>query len=109
MWNSAIPLTGATPEELADGLGLPQFQDEDSFFVVQNGLIVQGGKATALSSGDLNVPLPAPFTQQILTIQIQRIDTADHIHVVTAGTTLENIRVHLTGTSGSFYWFAIGV
>ena len=108
-WESAIPFKGATPKELAEGLGLPQFQATDSFYLVQNGLIIQGGKVTLSGSGNHDIPLPAPFTQQILTIQVQRIDVANHIHVDSAGTTLENIRVHLTGSGGAVYWFALGV
>lgn len=91
-----------------EALGIPQFSG-DSFYQVFNGIVVQGGKATAGATGDFNVPFVAPFRQQLLTVQVHRIDVANHIHVVSAGTTLTNLRVHLTGAAGSFYWFAMGV
>lgn len=102
-WNSAQEL-GAL-----DALGTPQFQGTDSFYFVQNGLIVQGGLATFASAGAQNIPLPAPLEKQILSIQLTRRDTAQHIHVESAGTTLSNLRIHLTGGGGSLYWLVIGV
>jgi hypothetical protein len=103
-WNSAQAFAEANDE-----LGLPQFQAADSFYLVQNGIITQGGKATAPGSGNFDLPFPAPFSQQILTIQVHRIDVANHIYVASVGTTLDNLRVHLTGSGGAFYWFAMGV
>ena len=103
-WNSAQDFSRGS-----DVLGFPQFQTDKSFFLVQNGLILQGGKATAPGSGDFDLPFVAPFEKQILTIQLQHIDISDHIRVVSAGTTLSNLRVHLTASGGAFYWFAIGV
>jgi hypothetical protein len=103
-WNSAQSLA-----EGDDSLGYPQFQGEDSFFLVQNGLIIQGGLATAPGSGDFNIPFPAPLSQQLLTVQITRRDVSNHIYISSVGTDLSNLQVHLTGGGGSFYWFAIGV
>ena len=103
-WNSAQDFTKGS-----DVLGFPQFQLDDSFFLVQNGLIIQGGKATAPGTGNFDLPFVAPFEKQILTIQTHRIDVANYIYVVSAGTTLTNLRVHLAGGGGDFYWFAIGV
>lgn len=108
IWNSALPLVGATVNELEDGLGLPQFQGQDSFYFVQNGLIIQGGKLVGLPTGPSDVPFPAPFEQQILTIQLTRLDTANHVHVNSAGTTLSSMQVHITGGPADIYWFAIG-
>jgi hypothetical protein len=102
-WNSAQPLGES------DALGTPQFQGANSFYFVQNGLIVQGGLATFGSSGTHNIPLPAPLEKQILTIQLTRRDVSGHVHVENTGTTLSNLRIHLTGGGGSVYWLVIGV
>lgn len=103
-WNSAQSFQDGN-----DSLGFPQFQGADSYFLVTNGLIIQGGKATAPGTGNFDLPFPAAFTKQLLTVQVVRIDVANHIYVVSAGTNLEKLRVHLTASGGSFYWQAVGV
>jgi hypothetical protein len=47
--------------------------------------------------------------KQILTIQLTRRDVSGHVHVENTGTTLSNLRIHLTGGGGSIYWLVIGV
>lgn len=107
-WNSALPLAGATINELEDGLGLPQFQGQDSFYFVQNGLIIQGGKLASLAIGNHLLALPAPFTQQILSIQLTEIGGTGFIRVNPATTTLDTIGLTVSVGATESYWFAIG-
>jgi hypothetical protein len=83
-WGSALPYLGATPKQLAESQGIPQFQDTDSFYLVQNGLILQGGVLDSLAVGAHTISFPAPFQQQILTIQLTEIDGAGIIRVDSA-------------------------
>lgn len=92
-----------------DSLGIPQFQTDKTYFLVQNGIITQGGVTALLSTGTHTISLVAPFTQQILAIHLQVIDSAAHIMVNSAGTNLEQISITLTGHASAFYWSAIGV
>lgn len=109
IWNGAVPFTRVQQQEFEDALGIPQFTATESFYLVQNGLIIQGGKLSGLSAGNNNVPFPAAFTKQILTIQLTRINAANHVHVNSASTDLDTMAIHVTGGPADVYWYAIGV
>jgi hypothetical protein len=104
--NSVGSFFGATDPE---SMGIPQFTAATSFYQILNGIVVQAGVASSASSGNLDIPLPAALRKQILSIQLTRVDVSSHVHIDSAGTTLSNLRIHLTGGGGSVYWLVIGV
>lgn len=53
--------------------------------------------------------LPAPFQQQILTIQLTEIDGAGTIRVDSSTTDLETLGLIVAGAAVKCYWFAVGV
>ena len=108
-WGSALPYLGATPKQLAESQGVPQFQDADSFYLVQNGLILQGGVLDSLAAGAHTTSFPAPFQQQILTIQLTEIDGAGTIRVDSSTTDLETLGLIVAGAAVKCYWYAVGV
>ena len=108
-WNGAVPFTRVQKQEFEDALGIPQFPAEESFYLVQNGLIIQGGKVSGLSAGNNIIAFPAAFTKQILTLQIQRTDVNNHSTIISGGTDLTQMTVNLTGSGGAIYWYAVGV
>lgn len=108
-WNSALPFMGAKDKALAESMGTPQFQGEDSFFLVQNGIIYQGGFLDTLAIGTHTMALPAPFQQQILTIQLTEIDGTGTIRVDSSTTDLETLGLIVAGAAVKCYWFAVGV
>lgn len=108
-WNGAVPFTRGDQLEAAEAIGIPQFPSENAFFLVQNGLIIQGGKVAGLAAGDNVIPFNTAFTQQILTLQVQRLDVSNHSTLISAGITLTQMTVNMTGSGGDIYWFAVGV
>ena len=108
-YGSVVPFLGAKERELAESMGLPQFQGTDSFFLVQNGLIYQGGFLDTLAVGSHSVPLCAPLVQQILSVQLTEIDGTGTVRVDSAATTLEILGLTVAGSPTKLYWWVVGV
>lgn len=108
-YGSVAPFLGAKERELAESMGLPQFQGTDSFFLVQNGLIYQGGFLDTLAVGSHSVPLYAPLFQQILSIQLTEIDGTGIARVDSATTTLEILGLTVAVAPTKLYWWVVGV
>lgn len=108
-WNSALPFLGAKDKALAESIGTPQFQGTDSFFLVQNGLIYQGGFLDTLAVGSHQIPFEAPLFQQILSIQLTEIDGTGIARVDSATTTLEMLGLTVAVAPTKLYWWVVGV
>ena len=59
-WNGARPFTRVDLLAAEEAIGIPQFPAENSFYLVTNGLIIQGGKVTGLSAGITSFPSMQP-------------------------------------------------
>jgi hypothetical protein len=94
-----------------DPLGIPQFQEDDSFYFVLNGIVIQGGKTPQVTHpGNITITFPAAFRQQVLCLSVQPMSTSAHTYYVDpANQNLEEFKIHTAGGNAWYYWFAMGV
>ena len=92
-------------------MGVTRFSPSDvnSWFQVLGGLIIQGGRANAVSSAGSLITFTQAFPKQVLCILACPIGVNSTYSVVSVGTNLENFVLD-SGTNGvDYYWFAIGL
>ncbi|MCV6900763.1 hypothetical protein OE165_27405, partial [Escherichia coli] len=77
-YNSAMPNSGASLEDLERALGIPRFGGAtgENWTILLNGLIVQGGKITLPAAATTSFPFNDPLTLQVLGVFIQPAVTA---------------------------------
>lgn len=107
-WGSAPAYTGATLDGIHEALGVPQFSGGTGtdWFLVFNGLLIQGGLITS-PAGATVFPFVTAYPQQVLGIFLQS-RTAGLQSQVTANT-LADFTVTHAGANCDHFWWAIGV
>jgi len=108
-WNSTIPYNSPSLQELADTVGITQFQGTDSWFQVLGGLILQGGKVDIPDPADVSITFPAPYSKQVLGIFIEEIDGVGSVYTVVQTFNLTGFTIRHNHSGYSAFWFAIGV
>lgn len=103
--NSAIPLRGATLQDIEDSLGVPQFGTEGQWDFIFNGLVYQGGKVS-LTSPSIAVAFHAQIGKQVLGVFTQVISVAGHTCTI-QNVTLTGFEIHAQNNHDVFWW-AIG-
>ena len=95
--------------EHPEGLGIPQFQTDASFYMILNGIVIQGGKLPSLAVGNHTVAFPAALSQQLLQVQLTEIGGSGFVRVNPATPELTTLGITVTCASTPAYWFVVGV
>lgn len=107
-YNSIIPFSRGTVQDLLNTVGITQFTSETDWYQVIAGLIIQGGLAETITTGD-TITFNTSFTKQVLGVFITAIG-ASSLQVAANNITVDDfVLLHNGGGTGDFYWFAIGV
>lgn len=108
-YGSAVPYTDATLDQLHKSFGIPQFSGTAStdWFLVFNGLLIQGGLLAAQPAASTANPFVTVFSQQVLGV-FMTPSIGRCTYAVTA-TSLSTFTSEHTGAAQDMYWWAIGV
>ena len=108
-YGSATPYRNITLDQLHESIGIPQFSGTAStdWFLVFNGLLIQGGLLVAQPAASTVSPFTAKFSQQVLGV-FMTCSVGGCTYAVTA-TTLDTFTSIHTGAAQDMYWWAIGV
>lgn len=107
-YGSTAPYTGATLDQLHESIGIPQFLGAAStdWFLVFNGLLIQGGLLAAQPAASTVNPFVTAFSQQVLGV-FMTCSVGGNTYAVTA-TSLSTFTSEHTGAAQDMYWWAIG-
>lgn len=112
-YNSALGYaSNPTIQEIQDSLGIPQFSGTagENWFIVLNGLIIQGGLVEISGAGaQPATSFNTAFTQQVLGIFLQGVGGAYGPYSVGTITLSTFVITNGAANTGSAYWWAIGV
>lgn len=108
-FNSALGFYTKNPEDLREAMGIPRFTgasgtDWDFTF---NGLVFQGGLAT-IANPSSTIDFHAPFSQQVLGVFLEPVTATGPVKL-SGAPSLTQFSASNSGSSGTVYWFALGV
>lgn len=108
--NALAAFNSPTLAEVIDTIGITQFPSETNWHHTIAGLLIQGGKITAVASGaTVAVSFNAGYSKQVLGIFVQAIGTSVLGWSVTIISTSGFSVVNAAVGPRDFYWWAIGV
>jgi hypothetical protein len=108
--NAVSPFIDPNLRDLADSIGITQFQGADKWYQTIGGILIQGGLVTGVGSGaTVVVPFNVGFPTQVLGVFVQALGTSVLGWSVNNITTAQFELVNAAVAARSFNWWAIGV